>query len=84
MNLEGALGLVATMIVIVGNAPQAIKVWRTRQTRDVSLGGYLLISLACIAWGAYAILRGDAFLLMANMIILCLAGSVVIAKLKYK
>lgn len=43
MSLATLIGLVAACLTTTAYAPQAIKTWRTRSTKDVSLGMFALM-----------------------------------------
>jgi MtN3 and saliva related transmembrane protein len=64
-------------------APQAIKVWKTRSTGDISLGMFLVMVLGLALWLIYGLLSGDAPLVAANAITIVLAGVILVMKLRY-
>ncbi len=86
MNFDAttALGLAAATLTTAAFLPQVIKTWRTRQTRDISLGMFLVLCLGICLWLVYGILRGDLPLILANAVTLALAGTILAFKLKYK
>ncbi len=79
-----ALGLAAATLTTAAFLPQVIKTWRTRKTRDISLGMFLVLCLGIGLWLVYGILRGDLPLILANAVTLALAGTILMFKLKYK
>ncbi len=79
-----ALGLAAAVMTTAAFLPQVIKTWRTRQTRDISLGMFLVLCLGIILWLVYGALRGDLPLVIGNAVTLVLAGTILALKLKYK
>ncbi len=52
-----ALGLAAAALTTAAFLPQVIKTWRTRQTRDISLGMVSVLRLGIILWFTYGIPR---------------------------
>ena len=78
------LGLAAATLTTAAFLPQVIKTWRTRQTRDISLGMFLILCLGICLWLVYGILRDDLPLILANAVTLALAGTILVLKLKYK
>ena len=86
MDLDATtvLGLAAASLTTAAFLPQVIKTWRTRKTRDISLGMFLVLCLGICLWLVYGILRGDLPLILANAVTLALAGTIVALKLKYK
>lgn len=79
-----AIGLAAGVITTAAFLPQVIKIWRTRRTRDISLGMFLFLCLGIILWLVYGFLRSDLPLILANGVTLALAGTILVFKLKYK
>ena len=83
MELVTMLGLVAGCCTTAAYIPQVMKAWRTRSTKDVSLGMYVLMITGCGLWIAYAVLRLDGPVIAANVITLSLIGAVLILKLRH-
>ncbi|RZI38100.1 hypothetical protein EGT07_35920, partial [Herbaspirillum sp. HC18] len=54
------IGFAAATCTTVAYAPQAIKVWKTRSTGDISLGMFLVMVLGIALWLVYGLLSGDA------------------------
>ena len=77
------IGFAAATCTSVAYAPQAIKVWKTRSTGDISLGMFLVMVLGLALWLVYGLLSGDAPLIAANVITMVLAGGILFMKLKY-
>ncbi|MDA9426268.1 MULTISPECIES: SemiSWEET transporter [Bradyrhizobium] len=77
------IGFAAATCTTVAYAPQAIKVWKTRSTGDISLGMFLVMVLGLALWLVYGLLSGDAPLVAANAITMLLAGGILFMKLKY-
>jgi len=63
--------------------PQALKVWHTRHTADISVGMYALFTLGVALWLTYGILLGAWPIIIANSITLLLAGAVLVMKIKF-
>ena len=77
------IGFAAATCTTVAYAPQAIKVWKTRSTGDISLGMFMVMVLGLALWLVYGLLSGDAPLVAANAITMVLAGGILFMKLKY-
>ncbi|NUS21534.1 MAG: SemiSWEET transporter [Mesorhizobium sp.] len=77
------IGFAAATCTTVAYAPQAIKVWKTRSTGDISLGMFMVMVLGLALWLVYGLLSGDAPLVAANAINMVLAGGILFMKLKY-
>ena len=74
IDMDGVtlIGLLAAAISTLGFAPQVIKIHRTRMTRDLSLGSYILLFSGLFLWLIYGLLSGDAPLVAANAITMVL------------
>ncbi len=81
---HNALGLVAGLLTTISLVPQAVRVWRTRSTRDISLWMFLLFSLGVALWLAYGLLDHDLPVTAANGVTLVLALGILVAKLRFK
>jgi MtN3 and saliva related transmembrane protein len=84
MNGVTVLGIAAGALTTVAFVPQVVKAWRTRSTRDVSLGMFLTLCAGILLWLLYGFLVGDLPLILANGVTLGLATTILILKLRYK
>jgi len=78
-----AIGLVAGTLTTSAFVPQVIHVWRTRSTRDLSLGMFVMFCIGVSLWLIYGIYLGSLSLIASNGITLGLGLSILIAKLKF-
>ncbi|MBU1777488.1 MAG: SemiSWEET transporter, partial [Gammaproteobacteria bacterium] len=69
------IGSAAATLTTTAFIPQALKVWHTRHTADISLGMYAMFTLGVALWLAYGILLGAWPVVVANAITLLLAGT---------
>ncbi|PKO24787.1 MAG: hypothetical protein CVU35_07530 [Betaproteobacteria bacterium HGW-Betaproteobacteria-8] len=76
------IGFIAATLTTIAFIPQVIKVWRTRSTRDVSIGMYALFTTGVASWFCYGLLIGSWPVIVANAITLVLAGLVLIMKIR--
>ncbi|HRJ01067.1 MAG TPA: SemiSWEET family transporter [Hyphomonas sp.] len=77
------LGLVAGMFGTFASAPQAIKIIRTRQARDVSLTMYLMAFTGSVLWGLYGWLQGAFSIMFWNAVALLIFSSIIWLKLRH-
>lgn len=77
------IGLLAACCTTLAYAPQAIKTWRTRSTRDISLGMFSLMVAGIVLWLVYGVLIADLPLILANLVTLALAGTILALKLRH-
>lgn len=78
------IGYMAAILGTVCWIPQLVKVWVSRQTKDLSLWANLLMLANLTLWMTYGFLLGAWPLFVANLISILLVGSIVTAKLIYK
>lgn len=82
MNPE-IIGFTAACVGAVSLAPQVVRVWRTRETRALSLWATLLILLNLSLWLTYGLMLGDAPLIAANIPQVLMILSIIVAKLRF-
>nr|WP_231636868.1 SemiSWEET transporter [Planktothricoides sp. SR001] len=78
------IGFMAATLTTVSFLPQVIQVWKTKSTKDISLGMFSIFSSGVFLWLVYGILIEDWAVFMANSITLILASIILTFKLKYK
>lgn len=76
------IGFLAAFCTTAAFVPQAIKVYKTRQTKDISLGMFLLMTMGLLSWLLYGILITDLPIILANTISLLLALYILIMKMQ--
>jgi len=77
-----AIGLAAAFCTTFAFVPQVVKTWRTRSTRDISLGMFAVLVLGTALWLVYGVLLADIPLIAANGITFCLAAVILYFKLR--
>jgi MtN3 and saliva related transmembrane protein len=82
MDNAEVIGLVAGTLTTLAFLPQVWHVWRTRQTRGLSLTWLLAFSLGLALWTAYGLLSDDLPVILANGITLLLCFFLIVMKLK--
>jgi MtN3 and saliva related transmembrane protein len=78
------LGLVAGVLTTLSFLPQVIKAWKSRSTRDISLGMFLMFCTGVFLWVVYGFLVGDVPVIAANVVTFLLAATILGLKLKYR
>jgi MtN3 and saliva related transmembrane protein len=84
MSYVEAMGLLAGTLTVIAFFPQLEKVWRTRSTKDISLGMFMIFSAGVFLWFAYGILTNDLPVVVANLLTFVQALAIVAFKVKYK
>lgn len=77
------LGLAAGILTTAAFAPQVLKAWRTRRTRDLSLGMYLALAAGVALWLVYGLLIGSLSVVAANAVTLVLVLALIALKLRH-
>ena len=78
------IGLAAGFCTTVAFLPQAVKTWKSKSAKDLSLGMYSILCTGILLWLIYGILIGDIPIILANGVTLALALSILYFKLTYK
>lgn len=66
------IGFTAACLTTSSFLPQALKIWRSRSARDVSLVMYLMMAFGSGLWLTYGVLIGSPALMAANSTALAL------------
>jgi MtN3 and saliva related transmembrane protein len=82
MNLE-LLGYVGAALTTASFIPQAVMTIRTRDTRGISRGMYIIFTAGVAFWLAYGIALDSMPMILANTITFGLASTVLALKLRY-
>jgi MtN3 and saliva related transmembrane protein len=82
MNLEW-LGFTAAVLTTASFIPQAVMTIRTRDTRGISRGMYIIFTIGVGFWLAYGIALDSLPMIFANTVTLGLAGTILALKLRY-
>jgi MtN3 and saliva related transmembrane protein len=78
------LGYAAGIITTLAFLPQALRILRTRQTRDISLLWALAMNAGIALWLLYGIRKNDPPMIAANSISLVLLIIILFCKLRYR
>jgi MtN3 and saliva related transmembrane protein len=82
MNLEW-LGFVAATLTSASFIPQAVMTIRTRDTRGISRGMYIIFTAGVAFWLAYGIAIHSLPMIFANTATLALAATILALKLRF-
>lgn len=82
MEFSTIIGYVAAALTTGAFFPQAIKVYKTNHTKDISIGMFLLLTIGIFLWLVYGIILYQMPIILANSITLCLAGYILYKKIK--
>jgi MtN3 and saliva related transmembrane protein len=77
------VGLAAAFCTTIAFLPQAIRTWRTRSTKDLSLPMFLIFTAGIALWLVYGLCVRDIPLIAANGVTLVLSGTILYFKLRH-
>jgi MtN3 and saliva related transmembrane protein len=80
--MEFYLGYLAAFCTTIAFIPQAIKVYKTKQTKDISLGMFSLLIGGFVLWLWYGILLISYPIILANSVTLIIAIYILITKFR--
>ena len=83
MNLEWT-GYVAATLTTLAFVPQALKTIRSRDTRGLSLGMYVVFTIGVGFWLAYGIALESWPMILSNIVTLGLSATILAMKVRYK
>jgi len=83
-NLTEMTGFVAAILTTFSFVPQVLHVWRTRSVADISLGMYSTYTFGIAVWLIYGILIMSWPVILANLVTLVLASSVLVMKIRFR
>jgi len=75
------VGFLAMFLSVLNQIPQAIKVYRTKDTHSISLVMYCIVVVAITLWLAYGVMLNDGPLIWANALSLIPIVYIFIVKL---
>jgi MtN3 and saliva related transmembrane protein len=78
------IGFLVTFCTTISFLPQAIKVYKSKSTKDISLYMFLIFTIGTFCWLIYGIVISSVPIMIANTITLILSFFILIYKIKYK
>lgn len=84
LNFVDAVGFLAAALTTASFVPQAVRTWRTRETRGISLVMYAVFSTGVALWVLYGFLAPSWPVLAANLVTLIFAVAILVMKVRYE
>ncbi|OIO20143.1 MAG: hypothetical protein CO029_03930 [Candidatus Magasanikbacteria bacterium CG_4_9_14_0_2_um_filter_41_10] len=84
MNIVTIIGLLAATGTTISFLPQAIKTIKTKETKDLSVGMYVVLTTGVFLWLVYGIILNDIPLIAANAVTFIFTSTILILIIKYK
>lgn len=78
------IGFLAAFCTTISFLPQAIKVYKTKSTKDISLYMFLIFTVGVLSWLIYGLIINDLPVILANAVTLILSFFILIYKIRYK
>lgn len=83
METAAIIGFVAAFVSALSMAPQVIKVYRTKKTKDLSLWAFSVLSVGLFLWFIYGILIRSAPVIAGNAVGFSFSFYIVIMKARH-
>ena len=78
------IGLIAAVCTTSAFVPQVMKVWKTKQTKDLTLRMYSIMFLGILLWLVYGIIIDSLSIILANVVTATLVGTILAHVIKGK
>ncbi|MCF8216665.1 MAG: SemiSWEET transporter [Chlorobium sp.] len=78
------LGFAAGIVTTLALLPQALKIFTTRKTRDISLLWAVSMNVGIVLWLCYGLAKDDLPMIAANSVSLALLFVILLFKLRYR
>lgn len=79
-EISGYAGAALGAIMFI---PQAYQIWKTKNTKSISLATYIITVIASLAWIIYAQLTNAMPVLIVNLVLITLGIYIILMKLKH-
>jgi MtN3 and saliva related transmembrane protein len=84
MSIIEAIGMTAAFCTTVAFIPQALMVYRTKDTRSISLNMFLVLTAGLAFWIIYGVYLMQLPIILANVFTIMLALYILIMNLRQK
>lgn len=84
MDLANILGMAAGTLTTASFVPQVVKIYKSKSSKDVSMGMFIVLGIGVGLWVTYGLLVGSLPVILANSCTLGLVIVLIFLKLRYK
>ncbi|MBU4149199.1 MAG: SemiSWEET transporter [Candidatus Omnitrophica bacterium] len=84
MDYVTLLGFVAATLTMTAFLPQVIQTWKTKSTKDISLGMFIIFCIGALTWLVYGILINALPVIITNIVLFILGVIILTFKIRYK
>lgn len=78
------LGIMAGMLTTISFIPQVIKIYRSKDAKDLSMTTFCIFSCGVFLWLVYGILANEWPIILANGVTLILIFMIIAMKIRYR
>jgi MtN3 and saliva related transmembrane protein len=82
MSSADLVGYIAAFCTTVAYLPQAVKVYKTHQTKDISMGMFMIMVVGLATWLVYGFMAGSMPIIWSNVVTIVIAGYILVMKIK--
>jgi MtN3 and saliva related transmembrane protein len=82
MSTPDLVGYIAAFCTTIAYLPQAVKIYKTHHTKDISIGMFLIMVIGLCTWLAYGFLSGSKPIIWSNTVTIIIAGYILVMKIK--
>ena len=82
MDITTIIGLLAAAGTTFSYLPQALKTIRSKQTKDLSLGMYVILAIGILLWLIYGLLLQNLPIILANGVTIVFVLVILVLKIK--
>ena len=75
------MGFAAGSLTTLAYLPQVMKAWKSRSTRDISAGMFIILSMGLALWTIYGFLINSLPVIITNIVSLALAVAILVFKI---
>ncbi len=83
MDTSTAIGLMAGALTTLAYLPQVVKTWKSKSTKDISVGMFISLCLGLLMWVFYGFSIHSMPVIVANIVSLVLVFTVLIFKIRF-
>jgi MtN3 and saliva related transmembrane protein len=83
MKIMTMIGLAAGTLTTISYLPQIIKTWKLKETKDISLTMYSILTVGVALWLIYGILLKEVPIIAANAVSFFFSSSILFLKIRF-
>ena len=80
--MESYLGFLAAFCTTIAFIPQAVKVYKSKHTKDISMGMFSLLNIGLVLWLWYGLIIESFPIIISNAVTIIFALYILITKIR--